>query len=188
MKEIWKDIWIVKWVDYTWLYQISNLGRVIVLKNNNILKWWSSWWYRNVHLSKNWISKKYFIHRLVGLTFIPNPKNKPQINHINWIKSDNRVENLEWCTSKENIIHSWNMGLSKDNLNFIKYHSSKWKFWRNNFKSKKVNQYTLNWDFVKTWLAIIEVQVELKIDVSWIIRVCKWKQKTAWGFIWKYAE
>ena len=107
MQEIWKDI-----VGYEGLYQVSNLGRVKSLGNTKarkekiLLGVSISDNYLQIGLNKNGERKRYVIHRLVAEAFIPNPLNKPQVNHINGNKKDNRVENLEWWTQCENIRHS----------------------------------------------------------------------------------
>lgn len=68
--------------------------------------------YLRVGLQKNGKLSSHRVHRLVALTFLPNPENKEQVNHVNGIKQDNRLENLEWCTGKENMIHAYRAGLS----------------------------------------------------------------------------
>jgi len=122
--EIWKDV-----KGYEGLYKISNLGRVnrlmhvrklyhihlkkfipVVFKDR-ILKSNMNKGYLGITLHINGSKKQCYIHRLIAEAFIPNPENKPEVNHKNGIKSDNRIENLEWVTHKENMIHAGRMGV-----------------------------------------------------------------------------
>ena len=97
MNEIWKDI-----QGYEGLYQVSNLGRVRNSKNK-LMKTYLRNGYCRIDLSKEGKRSKHSIHRLVATTFIPNPENKPQVDHINTVRNDNRVDNLRWVTPKENM-------------------------------------------------------------------------------------
>ena len=117
-EELWKDI-----AGYEGLYQVSNMGQVkrlctkVNAKNNStrikkekiLKKATYSWGYEYVCLSVNVKREKKKVHRLVAETFIPNPNNLPQVNHINGVKNDNRVSNLEWCNNSENMKHMYRL-------------------------------------------------------------------------------
>ena len=104
MEEIWKDI-----EGYEGLYQVSNFGRILSIRSHYILKGsMSSQGYKVTTLSKpnHKEAKRVLIHRLVAKSFVPNPQNKPQVNHIDGNKLNNNANNLEWVTGKENIQHT----------------------------------------------------------------------------------
>lgn len=186
IKEIWKDI-----QGYEGKYQISNIGRVKSLylinrqakiPREKILAYgYNQQGYPFVQLSKNGkVGKHLSIHRLVAMHFMPNPNNYPVVNHINGIKTDNRVENLEWCTQKYNIQQSFKNGQQKPTW--------KGKTGIENPNSKKVRQYDLEDNFIKQWDCLRDVQRELKIFAISISRCCKGNQETAGGYKWRYAN
>ena len=87
-------------------YYATDCGKIFNDESGRELLFDNSNGYSRVRLSVDNVKKKYSVHRIVAELFIENPDNKPFINHINGIKTDNRVVNLEWCTNKENMIHA----------------------------------------------------------------------------------
>lgn len=118
MEEMWRDI-----PGYEGYYQVSNLGRVKSLermvkhggyeyrRKERIRSPFETAGYLCVALNKDTIEKTYQIHQLVAIAFIPNPENKPIVNHIDGNKTNNCVDNLEWVTYKENAQHAIRIGL-----------------------------------------------------------------------------
>lgn len=109
MKEIWKPIG-----GYEGLYEVSNMGRIKSFYNSEeriLKKSKTTTGYWKIELRKNKIRKSFKVHRLVAFAFIANPENKPYINHIDGNPLNNKVDNLEWCTQHENLVHAYSIGL-----------------------------------------------------------------------------
>ena len=169
--EIWKNI--ENYPDY----MVSNLGRVKSIKfgKEKLLKHSKDkYGYFKVLLSKNGKSKNLKIHRLVAKAFIPNPDNKEFIDHINTNKTDNRVENLRWCTCKENQNNP-------NTLNNIDKANKR----RCN---KPILQFTLDNCFVKLWVSASEIEKKLGFDHSMISRCCLNKVVRCYGYKWQYYD
>lgn len=166
---------------YEGKYQASNLGFIKSLLNKKILSAYQhSNKYLTVQLCYDWQIKRHLVHRLVALTFLINTEERKTVNHKNWIRDDNRLENLEWNTYSENLKHKYQSLWYKGAFN--------WKFWKDNPSSKRFAQYTLEWVLIKEWHWVYNIWKELWITPSWITAVCRWVRKTAWGFIWKYLD
>ena len=198
--EIWKDI------DGYEGYQVSSLGRVRSLdridSNNHplngvILKpYISNSGYLLVGLYKQQRCYKKLVHRLVAEAFMPNPENKPEIDHINTIKTDNTVflnedgsinyekTNLRWTTRKENI----NNPLTKTKIQINARKPSKGKYGKKHHRSKPIIQYDKEGNFIKEWDCANDVERVLGISNKHIGSVCLGKRKSCGGYIWKYKN
>lgn len=176
MKEIWKDI-----EGFEGIYQISNLGNVRSLprivnrkdgaschKEGKAIKIWKD--NHNYSIVFLWLNNKrscFKVHRLVAKTFIDNPYNKPEVDHIDGNKDNNKISNLRWVTSKENSSNPITYKRKKDN----------------NPKRKVIN-ITEN----KVFKSIKSASEYYNIVHSSICECCKGKRKTAGKYEWKYVE
>ena len=171
IEEIWKDI-----KGFEGLYQVSNLGRIKSLKRpyglkEKILKpQIDHRGYYRVDLWKQSIGKHYKVHRLVWETFNGSIPEGFQVNHINEIKSDNRLENLNLMTPKENT--NWGTGIERSAKK----------------RSKVVLQFTLEDILIKEYPSVNQAERETGFANQHIFDCCKGKQKTAYGYKWKYKE
>ena len=180
--EIWKEV-----VGYDGRYQVSNYGKVRSLnfKRNecvDLLSPIKNNGYFRMTLYKNGAIERYLLHRLVANAFIPNPLNKPCVNHIDGNGQNNRVENLEWVSYGENNKHAYDTGLRKK------------CFGKDNVQSKPVICYSTTNNFIGSFESIGLAVIWLRLNNSPkaqngnISMVCKGKRETAYGYKWRYEN
>jgi len=165
MNEIWRDA-----IDYEGIYQISNLGRVRTIKNKILAIGHYPNGYCYANFTSNGKRTTQLIHRLVAKAFIPNTENKPEVNHKDEDITNNKIDNLEWMTSKENA----NYGTRNERCALP--------------QRIKVVQLTLNNMFVKLYDSCTEASQFMNVGRECISRTCKGKQKKCNGYKFMYYE
>lgn len=188
VEEVWRPI--NEWEER---YMASNFGRIkslsrVVKKINGtkcmresfIMKQDNVSGYLKIRLSIRGKCKRFSSHRLIAMAFIPNPENKPEVNHNRGITWDNRVSELEWSTKKDNVLHAFRV--------LKRIHPKKGKLGALSKHSIPVVQLTISGEFVSLFDGLSEVKRKLNIDHSFIAKVCRGKQKTAHGYLWKYKS
>lgn len=179
-------------------YEVSTMGNVRSLNYRNTRKTHTltpvadKKGYLTVGLCRNCKMKWEKVHRLVAKAFVPNPENKPQVNHINGIKSDNRASNLEWVTNSENQRHAYDTGLN--------HGDPEWgsKLGKRYYKEtigehamacrKPVIATNIETGESMPFESAAEVERTLGINHSSVQKVCAGKQNSAKGYKFKYAE
>ena len=177
MEEVWKDV-----EGYEGFYQVSNLGRVKSLGRIIVTRYGKTqtiyervlkikihkFGYLEVSLHSNGKSKTYKVHRLVAEAFIPNPDGLLEVNHIDENKSNNRVDNLEWCSSSYNA----NYGTRNKRVALA--------------KSKKIIQYSLDGVLIKEHQSLTDAGRTVNGNAQGVFLCVNDKIKKYKGYIWKY--
>ena len=157
-------------------YLVSTFGRIksfrtkkAKLDGGQIIKGGDSKGYRNVRVFNRDGAKTVTVHRLVANTFIPNPDNKEQVNHIDGDKANNKVNNLEWNTHQENNNHAFDNGLQPK-------------------PRMAVVQFTRDGNFVREFESVMEAKRQTGVDNSYIAKVCRGRLNHAGNYIWRYKN
>lgn len=184
IKEEWKDV-----VGYEGIYQVSNYGNVkslarkichgklCFISKEKSIKLCLRGGYKTMCLRKNNFKKMIGVHRLVAMAFIPNPENKPFVDHIDGDRTNNAVRNLRWCTSKENMNNEVTFPRNRDALQ---------KAW--NKRSRRVYQYNLNGEFIQEWTNARQASKATGAIQQSIKYCCENKYRSANGFRWSYDK
>jgi hypothetical protein len=172
-EEIWKD------VEGFEGYKVSSFGRIKSFKHKKagrILKLpLKAWGYFQTTLFKLGKPKFLSVHKLVALAFIPNPENKPEVNHIDGNKTNNNVQNLEWVTLSENSLHAFKIGLSKKGKD-----RKNWKSYINIYsKTGEFLMQTVSLQDAAKWIR--ENTKYIKADRTSVCRACNGRCGIVYG-------
>ena len=153
---------------YEGLYAITSCGKVWSYKRKKFLTpLVNGNGYMFVNLCKNGKIKNHLIHRLVAEAYIPNPDNLPQVNHKDENKTNNCLQNLEWCDAIYNI----NYGTRNEKIS--------------NSNKIPILQYDLDGNFIREWNSATDVGREARVNIYYCL---KGRTKSAYGYKWKYKE
>lgn len=213
MQEEWRDIVIEKngiVYDYSGLYQVSNLGRVKTLgkgktqKQEKILKTQiNKNGYVSISLNKDGKRQAFYVHRLVATMFIPNPNNLPEVNHKSEIKTENHIENLEWCDKKYNMIYGTRIERQSNSQKgkFVGKNNPRYGVLRTEEEKRKQSE-SMKGKYVgsknpkaKKVLCVETGQIFgcVKEAKAWlgkgnVLACAKGRTKTAGGYHWQYVD
>jgi hypothetical protein len=151
-------------------YSISETGEVKNDVSGRLLNPSIQQGYCHVGLTIDGKIRRFRVHRLVAIAFIENPENKPYVNHIDGCRSNNSVENLEWCTPAENTQHAVKTGLMSPT------------------REKRVIQYSLNGEKIQEFISLSEAARQTGSQGAKITLCCQFQRKTHNGFQWRYKE
>lgn len=193
MSEVWKPV-----IGYESRYEVSNMGNVRSLnyrstgKTRMLKPVTEGKGYLMVGLCCNQTMKWGKVHRLVASAFIPNPENKPQVNHINGIKTDNRADNLEWVTNGENLRHAYKHGLKQGSKEWG--HTLGTVYGKRDrekialARSKPIIAINIQTGAETLFKSAAEVERVLGINHSTVPKVCNGQQKSAKGYTFRYGQ
>lgn len=140
--------------------------------------------YERVKLSVGGVSKTISVHQIIARTFIPNPDNKPQVNHKDENKRNNNVTNLEWCTCLENVRYGTGIARSANSRKGIKVDNTKTA----NSHKIPILQLDKNGQVLKSWSSATDAGNELNLSSSHITSCCRGVRRTCGGYMWRYQN
>ncbi len=153
-------------------YEVSNLGRLRQIRNSKLIfQKDHTQGYKQVTLYSGGKAHYRYVHRLVAQAFIPNPSGLPFVNHKDECKTHNWADNLEWCTYEHNNKEAYRLGLKQSRI-----------------KPKRVVQLSKDYKIENVFESVQQIEKTLGYSSGNIVQVCNKKRKSAYGYIWRYAD